>query len=406
MGRGMSVVLAMVLAGMVVDGRADETEKSPETKPSVRESAGPPPDHRERPLPPPSVEDEAKLRQELKEALQRRVDSLSVERLLEEVYREREASREAEAWEKLLRLREELGLLEKEFPGTAAADGAARMQGAAPTTRERATSAPAGEQATAPADETRRIETLPRGTSNLSDPVTHPLNLKLASGKRHVAVSPRAIGVDSVIRGVINPNVSPAEYVITMTHGVSILIQDVSSEADSGGIQITSDRAVLWTDTHRADEIRGIEIDDNTRFQLYLEGNVVIAQRGNVVEASSAFYDFRERHGRYTTAAYTTVPEYDATLRVRGDTFRQKMESKLLEATQGERVHDIFEGAAKDHEKKRPAPQEAPGTDRFGKASPARNHDAPRKSPGAPLKDPVPLEGGKASPEAKTGAPL
>lgn len=404
MGRGMSVVLATVFAGMVVDGRADETEKSPGTKPSVRENAGPAPDHRERPLPPPSAEDEARLRQELKEALQRRVDSLSVERLLEEVDREREAAREAEASNKLQRLREELGLLEKEFPGTAAADGAARMQGAAPATRERATSTPVREQATAPAEGTHRIETLPRGTSNLSDPVTHPLTLKRAAGKRHVAVSPRAFGVDPIIRGGINPDVSPAEYVITMTRGVSILI---TTSTGGHSIQLAADRAVIWTDAHWLDQIsRGIEIDDSSRYQVYLEGNVVMTQGKNVLKGSSAYYDFLQQHGGYTNAADMTVPEYDATLRVRASLFRQKMEGKLLEATEGERVHDIFEEAAKDQEKNGPAPQEVPGTDRFGKASPARIQDARRKSPGAPFIDPIPQEGEKAGQETKPGGPL
>lgn len=153
--------------------------------------------------------------------------------------------------------------------------------------------------------------------------------------QQHVTINPRTIGQDPVIRGGINPNTAPPEYVVTVTRGVNIVVDNVPINA--GGqkiltrIDLTADRAVIWTDANRLDAIgAGFDVDENTPFQVYLEGNIVIRQGTNVVQASNAFYDIRERRGLFMNADVRTyVPEFDATLRVRADTLRQSSENRF-----------------------------------------------------------------------------
>jgi hypothetical protein len=74
-------------------------------------------------------EEESKLRQELKELFERKVESLSPEELLETLHEERDAARERSADAKLKQIVEQLTTLQKEFAGTAAAERASAMEG-------------------------------------------------------------------------------------------------------------------------------------------------------------------------------------------------------------------------------------------------------------------------------------
>ncbi len=173
------------------------------------------------------------------------------------------------------------------------------------------------------------------GMGGLGGPGSQQLPLQIGPGPQHVTINPRTIGQDPVIRGGINPNTAPPEYIVTVTRGVNLVVDNVPLTA--GGqkiftrIDLTADRAVIWTDANRLDQIGGgFDIDENTPFQVYLEGNIVIRQGTNVVQASNAFYDIRERRGLFMNADVRTyVPEYDATLRVRADTLRQQSENKF-----------------------------------------------------------------------------
>jgi lipopolysaccharide export system protein LptA len=151
---------------------------------------------------------------------------------------------------------------------------------------------------------------------------------------RHVTINPRVIGQDPVIRGSIVPNTAPPEYAITITRGVNLVVDNVPVNAGGQIIQtridLTADRAIIWTDANRLDGLGGgFDIDDKTPFQVYLEGNILIRQGTTEVRAEQAFYDIRERRGLMTKAEVRTfVPEYDAELRVRADSLRQQSENK------------------------------------------------------------------------------
>jgi len=104
----------------IVDGVVRRTEV---TKTTLAEQAIPVPT---------SPEEIQKLRDELKAFRQQQIDALEVENLVRQVYEEREATREKEAWAKLENVRKALEALENEYDGTKAGEVARQLQGQIP----------------------------------------------------------------------------------------------------------------------------------------------------------------------------------------------------------------------------------------------------------------------------------
>jgi hypothetical protein len=97
----------------------------------------------EQPIPVPTAPEEIqKLRDELKAFRQQQIDALEVETLVRQVYEEREAAREKEAWEKLEEVRRTLEALENEFDGTKAGEVSRQLQGQIPDSLKAATRPP------------------------------------------------------------------------------------------------------------------------------------------------------------------------------------------------------------------------------------------------------------------------
>lgn len=93
----------------------------------------------EQPIPVPTSEEEIqKLRDELKAFRQQQIDALEVETLVRQVYEEREAAREKEAWTKLEEVRKTLESLENEYGGTKAGDVSRQLQGQIPNSMKEA----------------------------------------------------------------------------------------------------------------------------------------------------------------------------------------------------------------------------------------------------------------------------
>lgn len=114
----------------VVDGVVQQTKV---TKTTVAEQ----------PIPVPTSEEEIqKLRDELKAVRQKQIDELEVETLIRQVYEEREASRERDAWTKLEEVRKTLEALENEYGGTKAGDVSRQLQGQIPNSMKEAGGAP------------------------------------------------------------------------------------------------------------------------------------------------------------------------------------------------------------------------------------------------------------------------
>ena len=146
--------------------------------------------------------------------------------------------------------------------------------------------------------------------------------------RRHVTISPRFLGESLEFKVEQTEGVVPAEYVITVTGGVNIVVDNVPMRVDGQVIltrvDLTADRAVVWTNADRMTEIGSFDIDENTPFQVYLEGNLVVRQGTTAVRASHAFYDISQRRGLLMNAEIRTrLPEYDGTLRLRASEVRQ-----------------------------------------------------------------------------------
>lgn len=154
--------------------------------------------------------------------------------------------------------------------------------------------------------------------------------------RRHVTIGPRFLGGDPfTINAQPSPyNTVPPEYIVTVTGGVNIVVDNVPLEIDGQilltRVDLSADRAVVWTDDQRLAQGGSIDINDNAPFQVYLEGNIVVRQGTSEARASHAFYDVNQRRGLLLNAEIRTfVNELEGTLRLRAAEVRQYSESSF-----------------------------------------------------------------------------
>ncbi len=152
--------------------------------------------------------------------------------------------------------------------------------------------------------------------------------------RQHVTIAPRFLGGKLELNGGISEGSVPAEYVFTLTGGVNIVVDNVPLNVNGqvilSRIDLTADRAVIWTDAERIDSMGGFDIDSESPFQVYLEGNIVVRQGNNNVRATNAFYDINQRRGLAMNAELRTfLPDLQGTLRLRAAEVRQLSENKF-----------------------------------------------------------------------------
>jgi hypothetical protein len=157
-------------------------------------------------------------------------------------------------------------------------------------------------------------------------PVTAP--------RRRLTINPRYIAQEPSVSTSLNEAVTPAEYVITVTNGVNILVDNVPLQVNGQliltRIDLTADRAVIWTDAAASSNQFAFDLSENTPCQVYLEGNIVARIGGNEVRASQAFYDINNRRGQLVNAEVRTyLPQVDGMLRLRADSIRQLSETNF-----------------------------------------------------------------------------
>ena len=150
--------------------------------------------------------------------------------------------------------------------------------------------------------------------------------------RRHVSISPRVLGERFEFKVAPSSGAVPQEFVATITGGVNIVVDNVPLSMDGRIIltrlDLTADRAVIWTDANRFSEVSGFDIDENTPFQVYLEGDIIVRQGTNEVRSSHAFYDINQRRGLAMNAEVRTfLPELNGTLRLRASELRQLSET-------------------------------------------------------------------------------
>lgn len=124
----------------------------------------------------------------------------------------------------------------------------------------------------------------------------------------------------------------PEEQVYVITGGVNLLIEGIEvdirgQEVSPGVIDISADRIVAWT--QGAGE-SGFDTGDlvvqsaETRFQVYLEGNIVIRHKQNTITATHAFLDANNDRALMMNAELRAfVPTTGGYFRVRAERMRQ-----------------------------------------------------------------------------------
>ena len=142
---------------------------------------------------------------------------------------------------------------------------------------------------------------------------------------RRVTINPRYLGSDFKVHSDVDRNKEPPESMTTVQGGVNIVVENVPVMLDGQlvltRIDLSADRAVIWTSAEGLGQPGGgFELNENTPFQVYLEGDIIVRQGNSVANASHAFYDIRDRRGLLMNSELRTyIPELDSFLRVRAD---------------------------------------------------------------------------------------
>jgi hypothetical protein len=170
---------------------------------------------------------------------------------------------------------------------------------------------------------------LPSGEMGLAQGPSLQLPGGAVVPRRHVSIVPRDFEVPFVAKSRVSEATVPPELIVWITRGVNVVVEGVPVTIDgivqSGTIDLTADNAVIWTDATRLRDLSlGAELDPDTPFQVYLEGNIVVRQGTSVARASHAFYDIRQERGLlYNVELRTFIPELEGDLRLRADRVRQ-----------------------------------------------------------------------------------
>lgn len=170
------------------------------------------------------------------------------------------------------------------------------------------------------------------------DPTWRPVAMQNPGMMRRIRVLPRSFGEPFSIRSQLSEDTTPPEQVTLITGGVQVLVEGVALESGQnfGVIDLTADRAVIYSDSY-SDGFNGDQQQlADQKYQVYLEGNIVIRQRDNargidnVIRASRAFYDVRDHRALVLEAELETyVSQLDSSVRLRAERIRQNSDKNF-----------------------------------------------------------------------------
>jgi lipopolysaccharide export system protein LptA len=122
---------------------------------------------------------------------------------------------------------------------------------------------------------------------------------------------------------------TPPEQVFIFNGGINVLIDGFEQQpgvTTVGTIDLSADRAVVWTDAESMSNFTGGETvqAQEMPLQIYLEGNIVVRQGQNVLLASQAFYDVREERALLLDAEVRArIPGLPVKARISAQQLRQ-----------------------------------------------------------------------------------
>ncbi|MGV2334090.1 MAG UNVERIFIED_CONTAM: hypothetical protein LVR18_08200 [Planctomycetaceae bacterium] len=119
-----------------------------------------------------------------------------------------------------------------------------------------------------------------------------------AAGSRRVQIRPRS-GTPLRVESSTTPDTVPEERVTVVTGGVNVLVDGLDAPVGGtdlapGLVDLSADRVVIWTQGGESDALEAgstVVQPADARFQVYLEGNIVIRQGQNSITATHGFFD-------------------------------------------------------------------------------------------------------------------
>jgi lipopolysaccharide export system protein LptA len=140
-------------------------------------------------------------------------------------------------------------------------------------------------------------------------------------GIRRVRIFPRS-AVSFSVQSFQSKLTTPPEQVWVLTGGINMIIE---GGGRLGLVDLSADRMVVWTRTSRNGDFQADTVQsEDTPFEVYLEGNIVVLQGRNKIRAARAAYDARENRGLIFDAELKAfIPALKDTVRVRAERIRQ-----------------------------------------------------------------------------------
>ncbi|APZ93735.1 Organic solvent tolerance protein OstA [Fuerstiella marisgermanici] len=156
---------------------------------------------------------------------------------------------------------------------------------------------------------------------------------------RRIQIRPRSsqpLGFSSEI----SKDTEPREQVLTFTGGVNVLVEGFEMDTagrmlQPGVLDLSADRVVIWTDPNDSDSLdptgTGTLVQSAmNKFQVYLEGNILVRQGQNTVTATHAFYDANNDRALLMNAELRAfLPQTGGVFRIRAERLRQTSENRF-----------------------------------------------------------------------------
>ena len=151
------------------------------------------------------------------------------------------------------------------------------------------------------------------------------------TGARRVQIRPRS-GTPLRVESSTTPDTVPEERVTVITGGVNVLVDGLDTPVEGmdltpGLVDLSADRVVIWTQGGESDALEAgstVVQPADARFQVYLEGNIVIRQKQNSIRATHGFFDAAGNRALLLNAELRAfVPATGSDFRIRGERMRQ-----------------------------------------------------------------------------------
>lgn len=124
-------------------------------------------------------------------------------------------------------------------------------------------------------------------------------------GMRHIRVSPRGTSGYQIFSERSDTTVPP-EQVSILTGGVNLVIE---GDDRFDVVDLSADRVVIWTEANDSNQVNLETLQTkDAKYQVYLEGNIIVRQGVSVMHAERAYYDAREDRGLLLDAELSFKP--------------------------------------------------------------------------------------------------